>query len=231
MNSPEMGRRLQMARTELGMTQIELARRAGVSQSTIANIESGRNAGSKHILQIAVAMGINPRWLSEGAVPRYLTGLMETQVAKDPTVYAAPNSADLLWIDRYTYSLDRRTGHVQWTAVEAQAALFRKRFFDSTGASAENCRLFGVGGDDMEPFVFQQDVILIDTARTTAREGKIFLVDFEGEPLIKQVFKEPGGVLRLHAYNPQYPDKIIGPEHEGSVRIVGECIYRAGAVL
>ncbi|WP_199771000.1 S24 family peptidase [Achromobacter sp. AONIH1] len=54
-------------RAELGLSQADLAKAAGISQSTIAQIERGRNRGSKYILALADALNTTARWLLEGA--------------------------------------------------------------------------------------------------------------------------------------------------------------------
>jgi transcriptional regulator with XRE-family HTH domain len=53
-------------RTELKMSQADLAKASGISQSTIAQIESGRNKGSKHLLALADALMVEARWLQHG---------------------------------------------------------------------------------------------------------------------------------------------------------------------
>lgn len=49
------------------MSQDELGKAAGISQSTVAQIERGRNKGSKHILALARALGgVSATWLQSG---------------------------------------------------------------------------------------------------------------------------------------------------------------------
>ena len=61
--------RLRQARSDLGITQQELGRRAGVSQKTIAKIEAGRTQRPIEILAIAKAAQVEPEWLLEGRRP------------------------------------------------------------------------------------------------------------------------------------------------------------------
>ena len=53
-------------REKEGWSQEDLAKAAKVSQSTIAQIEGGRNKGSKHILALANALKVPPEWLQDG---------------------------------------------------------------------------------------------------------------------------------------------------------------------
>jgi SOS-response transcriptional repressor LexA len=60
------GDRVRQRRDELGMSQEELGKAAGISQSTVAQIERGRNKGTKHILELGKALGVSPQWLQSG---------------------------------------------------------------------------------------------------------------------------------------------------------------------
>ena len=64
---------------EVGMTQTELARRIGITQSTVASLLSGKSQGSKHLHLIARVLETTPAFLlgetedsSEGALPTSL---------------------------------------------------------------------------------------------------------------------------------------------------------------
>lgn len=61
-----LAERLIKARTDRGLTQTELAKRAGVSQSTIGNLESNTRKSAKKIAAIADALGVSALWLSDG---------------------------------------------------------------------------------------------------------------------------------------------------------------------
>lgn len=61
-----LAKRLQERMDELGYTQDVLAMRAGVSQTTIFKLTSGKAKESRKILQIASALGVSPHWLTSG---------------------------------------------------------------------------------------------------------------------------------------------------------------------
>ena len=60
--------RLVHARQHAGFrTQRELAKAAGFKgQSTIGNMEAGRNQGARHIMRLAAACGVSAHWLETG---------------------------------------------------------------------------------------------------------------------------------------------------------------------
>jgi len=62
--------RTKIARERIGLKQDELAKKAGVSQGTIANIESGFRKRPREIVSIAKALGVDPLWLESGSADR-----------------------------------------------------------------------------------------------------------------------------------------------------------------
>lgn len=63
------GERLKFARQAAGLSQRALAAKAGLSQPTISDAESGQHAGSSSTARLADALNVNPLWLEEGRGP------------------------------------------------------------------------------------------------------------------------------------------------------------------
>jgi transcriptional regulator with XRE-family HTH domain len=61
--------RLKHAREHLGISQVELANRAGISPGSIGNYEAGFREMPRNILKLATALGVNPMWLQDGKLP------------------------------------------------------------------------------------------------------------------------------------------------------------------
>lgn len=68
--SMSMGDRLKQARQARKLSQQRLATMSGVSQSTISDIERGRNKGSTEAARLASTLGVSALWLSTGRGPR-----------------------------------------------------------------------------------------------------------------------------------------------------------------
>lgn len=70
----ELGDRVRQARKAEKLTQVQLARKAGVGQSTISELENGENDGSTHLVAIARALRRRPQWLETGTPPEFEGG-------------------------------------------------------------------------------------------------------------------------------------------------------------
>lgn len=79
--------RLRAARRAAKLSQVQLAKKTGLSQTTISNIESGRNDGSREILQLAKALKVNAEWLLNGVGPREGQPEDEPMIARFALVY------------------------------------------------------------------------------------------------------------------------------------------------
>ncbi|MFL9918823.1 XRE family transcriptional regulator [Paraburkholderia fungorum] len=236
--------RLREARTTAGMSQTELAERSGVSQSTIANIESGRNEGSKYIVKIADALNLNPRWLIASELPRTVYDVRSVSAEesrRDPNIVPEsptrrpwtseptilPSVLPDLWMDRSEVSTDAG-GRAEWKKVEDRALSVKSAVFPAVGTHPSRCRVISVPDDSMDPFANLGDLFVIDLTKAVPREGRIFAILFAGDVVIRQVFTQPGGGLVLHAYNPSFPDKHIAALQVGELQILGQYVYRAG---
>lgn len=142
-----------------------------------------------------------------------------------------PHDPERVWIDRYDYHFSAGSGLIQWEVREKKALPFDMGYFKALGSKPKDCRLLAVRGDSMEPYLFNRDMMMIDVTRTSVRDGRVYAVYFEDEPLVKQIFKEVGGGIVLHSYNTKYPDKTVHAESMGFVKIVGEVIHRSGSGL
>lgn len=66
-----IGKRVRFARKSLGLTQQQLADKAGVRQQTVSQLERGVNASSTSLVAIARALDVTPEWLESGTGPMH----------------------------------------------------------------------------------------------------------------------------------------------------------------
>lgn len=61
-----IGERLKQTRQTLGLTQQQLASQAGTNQAVIQKIENGHSLRPRVLVDLAVALDVNPAWLQFG---------------------------------------------------------------------------------------------------------------------------------------------------------------------
>lgn len=105
---------------------------------------------------------------------------------------------------------------------------FPPHFFTDKNVKPENFKLVCAKNDSQKPYINEHDMVGIDISDREIKDGEMYAILLDGERMFKRIFREPGNVLRLHCYNPDYPDKIVTAENHSSLVIVGREMYRAG---
>jgi transcriptional regulator with XRE-family HTH domain len=76
-----LGQRVAWARERLGLSQSDLARKAGMSQSAIGNIEAGIRTRPRQLLELAQALNVSQGWLLTGAEITPLRAMQQSPAA------------------------------------------------------------------------------------------------------------------------------------------------------
>lgn len=241
--------RLENARSLALEGPAEFARRIESSTQQVNQVMGPaptRNIGDKLARRIEAAFGHPEGWLDvehtaeqndESKTSQPDTLIKRLLPADQGNVITWERPEDLepdesrVWIDRYDYRFSAGTGVIQWEIRQKKALPFDIGFFKALGVRPQDCKLAQCHGRSMEPYLFHKDMMMLWTAWHNLRDGHIYAIVFEDEPLVKQIFKEPEGALRLHSYNPEYPDKVIQTTQLEGLHIAGEVIYRSGSGL
>jgi len=241
--------RLENARALAHEGPAEFARRIDSSTQQVNQFmgpSPTRNIGDKLARRIEAAFGKPEGWLDvehiTGSTDASISGTRSAVLEKllpegsgNLVTWETPEDLepddDRVWIDRYDYRYSAGNGVIQWEVRQKKALPFDIGFFKALGVRPQDCRLAQVHGRSMEPYLFNKDMMMICMAKNRVKDGLIYAVTFEDEPLVKQIFKEPEGALRLHSYNPEFPDKIIAADQLEGLQIAGEVVYRSGSGL
>ncbi|MEJ2803827.1 helix-turn-helix transcriptional regulator [Comamonadaceae bacterium PP-2] len=97
--------RLIFARGLRGISQADLAKRAGCAQGTIGNVESGERKSLRELVAVARALQVSPDWLYDGKGPR-------------PDLPPLNTSSNLAEAESWPF---RRVTPAQWRTISADA--------------------------------------------------------------------------------------------------------------
>lgn len=80
----KLGAAIKERREALGMTQEQLAKKAGTTQQSIANLETGKSRSTRKLVQIAKALGVRAETLEGFASTDYAERLYEMMENEPP---------------------------------------------------------------------------------------------------------------------------------------------------
>lgn len=189
--------RVRQRRLELGLSQAELGRLAGVPQSTIGQIENGRNKSSTKILELANALQTTAEYLVNGAKSKAqgLSNITATgfHLSRVPVISWAQAGN---WRDIEHYDGDDM-GYVQTVKpIEGGFAL-------------------RIHNDSMQPEFTDGDIIVIDPH--APQDAGSYVVAIHNNQTILRKLVLDGTTPYLKPLNPQYPML----SWDESTRIVG----------
>jgi phage repressor protein C with HTH and peptisase S24 domain len=101
---------------------------------------------------------------------------------------------------------------------------FHKTWYQSRRLEPKKLYAIKVSGSSMEPGMSDKDTVVVNTASTAPKDGTVFALNYEGELVVKRLFKL-GNKWVAASDNPdktRYRDKPMGD----SAIILGEIVHK-----
>jgi phage repressor protein C with HTH and peptisase S24 domain len=235
-----IGTRLKQARKVVNLTQVELATRSGLKQSTISDLEVGKSQGTTYVASLAAALGVNPLWLETGKgsmgpderlshEPFDDTGLEDNPFLSGALPVRAGEEPDTIPIRRVKLRLRAGVaGYETEPEMEDGGVLnMPRRIIDKNNFVPHQLLAVTVKGCSMEPLLFEDDVVVINTADKKPANRELFAVNFNGEACVKQLWKD-GNQWFLRSLHPDHKPINV---RSGQCDIVGRVVYQPGREL
>lgn len=191
------GDRIKLVRKEMGLSQGAIAKIAGVSQTTIADLERGRNDGSAKIAKIAKALNVNALWLSDGTGKKEIGGFgRQKQDRLGLTIehYDAEGAMGNGLILR-----DQSGVINEWQVSDDWLRLNIK---NSTGY--QNLKIVTGFGDSMKGMFNSGDPLIIDIGVKSVEFDSVYFFRVGNEGFIKRLQRIPGIGMRAISENKAY---------------------------
>lgn len=214
--------RLKEQRKRAGFSQSELARRAGIGQSSVNRIEAGETLHPRNILEIARVLGTTPEYLTGETDNPAITGAAERALGWGAVPTERQPDPDLVEIAQ----IDMRYGlggtFVDGPVVEKPRQFSRAWLRQFTHASPEHL-VWALGdGDSMEPTIRDGEVILIDRSRDTLNMADAIWACTLGDiGMIKRLRPLPDGSVKVLSDNPSVPSETAV---DGELHIIGRVV-------
>lgn len=152
---------------------------------------------------------------------------METAEEREPEMVDLDAHPDLVRVRKVQLRLQAGVHGYAVEADEGDGApiFFRAEWLQMRGYKPYKLIALKVRGRSMEPSLYPDDMVVVNTADTDPKDGRVYAVNYEGEPVIKRMVRD-GGVWWLASDNPdqrRFPRKECT---ENSCIVVGQVIHR-----
>lgn len=219
--------RLRKARIEKNISQVELGRLTGESQSKIAALESGRNKKPTNTVQLAEILGVSAYWLETGKGEMHPSPAQnEIKDIHRPMLWS---SNDPLPEDDYTFAPYMKeqafcggAGSFEIPDYNGFRLPFGRATLRRKSISPDNVFCCTLTGDSMEERIAEDAAIAVDAGEKTIRDGKIYAFRHGDLFRVKYLSRLPGGRVKIKSHNPAYEDEEAGLE---DIEVIGRVFW------
>lgn len=213
--------------------QATIVRICGVSRPTVSawfnNAEKVAAISRAHAEMICSHFGldVSPAWLAEGRGSKTMTA--EAAAVQGGIAVAAADELNPDHSSIRVMKLRLKAGVSGFAAEpdedEAEPIYFRSAWLKHRGFKPYDLVATRVGGHSMEPTLYHDDLVVAHTKDCEPKDGEVFSINYEGEPVIKRLMRD-GGEWLLVSDN---PDKTRFPTKrwvDGAAIIIGRIVHR-----
>lgn len=221
------GERLAKLREQKKMSQAKLAKIAGVPQSTIAQIETGRNKSTKKIIELAEALDTTPNYLING-----VTDLSVAPVSSEIRSYSDKDVENItgayVTIPYYDISLSAGMGNATWIVRDTpEKLLFRENWLQRRRLNKSSLKAMYVRGESMEPLLYDMDTILLDINDLEIIDGGVYAIIYKNKLYIKEL-RNSENSIDIISYHPDYKPMHVTQETYDQFKVLGKMVWRGG---
>ncbi|WKJ88779.1 S24 family peptidase [Methylomonas montana] len=185
-----------------GLNDYDLEAKSKVPQPTIQRIRSGKHGDprSTTVKKLAFGLGLTEAQL-RGIEPRK----HENRVSE-----LAPPQFKAIRYGSFRLQAGVIGFAVDYHGDEQEPVFIHVAKLQREGLKPETLIAAGVTGDSMETSLYDGDTVIIDTSKTTPKDGDVYAINYEGELLIKRMIRD-AGQWWLQSDNPdknRHPNKL-----------------------
>lgn len=234
---------------DLGLRQTAIVEATGATKGAVSKWVAGTNTPKAEFLPgLAAVLKTSQNWLLTGEEEKKFNNFnMQEFMDKHnlngksdssfnvgemhkPTVIDYETENGFIWIDVVEANFSCGVGEsveFHFDVINGKFP-FPPSFFQRKHVDPSCMRIIKAKGDSMNDFIHDGDMVGIDISQTEIVDGEIYAVYFEGEGMIKQIFKEEGGKLTLHSLNSKYRDREVSEQNGLNFKVMGRQFWRAG---
>lgn len=170
--------------------QSEVARALNASPQTINNWEA-RGMSKAGMLNAQSVIGCSATWLASGEGQMTLGPIGAGQMR---VVAVDQHDPDFIQIPMVKLRLQAGVSGFQ-TEMDKDEDLtlgVRRTWVDRSGFHPASLVAIQVRGESMEPSLYEDDIVVINTADKRPVDGAVYAINYEGEAIIKRLARDAG---------------------------------------
>jgi phage repressor protein C with HTH and peptisase S24 domain len=212
-----------------------LARAVGVSPSAFRKWLRGEAEPSRErLVALADATSVSIAWLAkgEGPEPRFqeMEGA-ERGPSKGSVGEGGFDPRRFVVLPKRSEAAAAGAGTPPSPAIRSEFIAFGHEWIrDTLGLEPTDLLLETAVGESMQPTIRDNDLLLIDITDRKLREFGIYVLEYQGERLVKRVQRKLDGSLLLISDNEIYEPERIPPERAREVTVVGRVVWGGGRI-
>lgn len=214
----EFSERLKFAMSVASYDITKLAAELQISYQAVRKAVNGETKGfdAANNSKAAQLLGVSPDWLATGKGAQHVA-------AQTPATYGA---GERVVIPMLANQLGAgQTDLMPFDEVDG-GLVFKRSWLEKKSLSIPALRVLRVRGDSMSPYINDGDVVLVDTSDVRLSNGECFALRDDEHAMVKRLFKQLDGKIRVESDNPKYPPDYFTPDRPGV--IMGRIVWRAG---
>ena len=217
----KMGDTIREWREREGLSQPQLARKLGISQQAVQQLEAGKTQQPRYLVKLAKLIGCDPSALQDGKIK-----ILREQRHNDDTV-VEEKYFNREYREVPVYDVRAAAGdgaRVDEENIKHKVVFRRDWLRGVTGAPLDKLAVLEANGDSMVPTISDGDHLLVDMTQSAARRDGIYVIRLDDELLVKRVTVDPmRRTVTISSDNPVY--KPIESVPLTDVQVAGRVIW------
>lgn len=206
-----------------GLIKSEFARKTGISRAYLSQLlTEGFRFGERSARGIEQALR-----LQTGALDK-----SDSETLAPVDVWDRPEDLPegvYAIVPRIAVSLAAGTGSLVEEEMDLPPLAFREDWLRRKNVTTRgNLRVAEVKGDSMEGYLFDGDIVLIDTGQTDVIDNDVYAIRYGDDVRIKRLMKRFDGGILIKSDNTDYPLETIAPNDLEHVQVLGRMLWRGG---
>lgn len=196
-------------------TDKAVAETIGMSQQSLINRSKTGSLPFDEIIRACVSKNISIEYVLLGK--RIINNVAESSESYTNHEYAE--------IQHYNVQAAAGSGRLATEEETLKPLSFRRDWLAKRHLTPVNLAIVSVSGDSMEPYLKDEDLVLVDRSQITITSGKTYVLRLDGHLLVKNLQLLPHGLVQVASFNPGFPPYQVDLSDESlDMAVIGRVV-------